>query len=170
MMPGFFNNITFTILENNGIYHLYGITLDDYYMALMGMPAYTKTHYANLSNCTDITQAEHFAFSPLNDQMFYAVDGKVYRVNLDTSTPSSEFQFEVPGEITCLKFYLYRNAENARRSYDLIVGSDKGGTDGGELRVYEAVDNLAQITDYKEYHSGFGRIVDIIYKEPLTQE
>lgn len=170
MMPGFFNNITFTILENNGVYHLYGIALDDYYMALMGMPAYTKTHYANLSNCTDITQAEHFAFSPLNDQMFYAVDGKVYRVNLDTSTPSAEFQFEVPGEITCLKFYLYRNAENARRSYDLIVGSDKGGTDGGELRVYEAVDNLAQITDYKEYHSGFGRIVDIIYKEPITQE
>ena len=171
MMPGFFNNITFTILENNGIYHLYGIALDDFYVAMvMSMPAYTKTHYANLSNCTDITQAEHFAFSPLNDQMFYAVDGKVYRVNLDTSTPSSEFQFEVPGEITCLKFYLYRNAENARRSYDLIVGSDKGGTDGGELRVYEAVDNLAQITDYKEYHSGFGRIVDIIYKEPLTQE
>ena len=171
MMPGFFNNITFTILVNNGIYHLYGIALDDFYVAMvMSMPAYTKTHYANLSNCTDITQAEHFAFSPLNDQMFYAVDGKVYRVNLDTSTPSSEFQFEVPGEITCLKFYLYRNAENARRSYDLIVGSDKGGTDGGELRVYEAVDNLAQITDYKEYHSGFGRIVDIIYKEPLTQE
>jgi len=170
MMPGFFNNITFTILENNGVYHLYGIALDDYYMALMGMPAYTKTHYANLSNCTDITQAEHFAFSPLNDQMFYAVNGKVYRVNLDTSTPSAEFQFEVPGEITCLKFYLYRNTENARRSYDLIVGSDKGDTDGGELRVYEAVDNLAQITDYKEYHSGFGRIVDIIYKEPITQE
>ena len=170
IMPGFFNNITFTILENNGIYHLYGISLDDFYVTMMEMPAYTKTHYANLSNCTDITQATHFAFSPLNDQMFYAVDGKVYRVNLDTSTPSSEFQFEVPGEITCLKFYLYRNAENARRSYDLIVGSDKGGTDGGELRVYEAVDNLAQITDYKEYHSGFGRIVDIIYKEPLTQE
>jgi len=171
MMPGSFNNITFTILESNGIYHLYGIALDDFYVAMMmGMPAYSKTHYADLSNCTDITQAEHFAFSPLNDQMFYAVDGKVYRVNLDTSTPSSEFQFEVPGEITCLKFYLYRNAENARRSYDLIVGSDKGGTDGGELRVYEAVDNLAQITDYKEYHSGFGRIVDIIYKEPLTQE
>ena len=171
MMPGSFNNTTFTILESNGIYHLYGIALDDFYVAMMmGMPAYSKTHYADLSNCTDITQAEHFAFSPLNDQMFYAVDGKVYRVNLDTSTPSSEFQFEVPGEITCLKFYLYRNAENARRSYDLIVGSDKGGTDGGELRVYEAVDNLAQITDYKEYHSGFGRIVDIIYKEPLTQE
>lgn len=172
MMPGFgfFNNITFTILENNGIYHLYGIALDDYYMALMGMPPYTKTHYANLSNCTDITQAKHFAFSPLNDQMFYAVDGKVYRVNLDTSTPSAQFHFDVPGEITCLKFYLYRNAENARRSYDLIVGSDKGGTDGGELRVYEAIDNLAQITDYKEYHSGFGRIVDIIYKEPITQE
>ena len=102
--------------------------------------------------------------------MFYAVDGKVYRVNLDTSTPSAQFQFDVPGEITCLKFYLYRNAENARRSYDLIVGSDKGGTDGSELRVYEAIDNLAQITDYKEYHSGFGRIVDIIYKEPITQE
>ncbi len=170
MAPGLFNNITFTILENNGIYHLYGISLNDYYVILMGMSPYTKTHYANLSNCTDITRAEHFAFSPLNNQMFYAVDGKVYRVNLDTSTPSAQFQFEVPGEITCLKFYLYRNAENARRSYDLIVGSDKGGTDGGELRVYEAIDNLAQITDYKEYHSGFGRIVDIIYKEPITQE
>ena len=170
LMPGLFNNITFTILENNGIYHLYGIALNDFYMALMGMPPYTKTHYANFSNCTDITRAKHFAFSPLNNQMFYAVDGKVYRVNLDTSTPSAQFQFEVPGEITCLKFYLYRNEENARRSYDLIVCSDKGGTDGGELRVYEAIDNLAQITDYKEYHSGFGRIVDIIYKEPITQE
>ncbi|MBC5621626.1 PKD-like family lipoprotein [Butyricimonas hominis] len=173
MAPGSYNNITFTILENNGVYHLYGITLGDYLAEMLtGVPTppYTKTHYANLSNCTDITRAEHFAFSPLNNQMFYAVDGKVYRVNLDTSTPSAQFQFEVPGEITCLKFYLYRNAENARRSYDLIVGSDKGGTDGGELRVYEAIDNLAQITDYKEYHSGFGRIVDIIYKEPITQE
>ena len=173
MAPGSYNNITFTILENNGVYHLYGITLGDYLAEMLtGVPTppYTKTHYANLSNCTDITRAEHFAFSPLNNQMFYAVDGKVYRVNLDTSTPSAQFQFDVPGEITCLKFYLYRNAENARRSYDLIVGSDKGGTDGGELRVYEAIDNLAQITDYKEYHSGFGRIVDIIYKEPITQE
>ena len=127
-----------------------------------------------LKRASDIVDFEfqHLYFSGVVevDHLPSNTDHKVYRVNLDTSTPSAQFQFDVPGEITCLKFYLYRNAENARRSYDLIVGSDKGGTDGGELRVYEAIDNLAQITDYKEYHSGFGRIVDIIYKEPITQE
>lgn len=171
LMPGFYDNITFTILENGGKYYLYGVSLGDNYLAMMGMGfPYTKSHYADLSGCEDITRATHFAFSPLNNQMFYAVGSKVYRVNLDSETPTAQHQFDVPGEITCMKFYLYMNTENAARSYDLIVALDKGGQEGGELRVYDAVDNLAQITDYKEIHDGFARIVDLIYKEPLTQD
>lgn len=162
------NSVTYTILKSDGVYHLYGISLNDYYMALMGMPAYTKTNYCNLSNCIGITSAKHFAFSPINNQMFYAVDNKVYRVDLDSSNPSADLQFEVPGEITCLKFHLFRNEENAHRSYDLIVGLDKGGDEGGEVRIYDALDNLAQITTHKELYSGFAKVVDVIYKEPIN--
>lgn len=166
VMPEFYDNITFTILEKDGGYHLYGISLGDNYMAMMGAGyPYTKTHYADLSGCENITQASCFAFSPLNNQMFYAVGGKVYRVNLDTENPASECQFDVPGTVSCMKFYLYMNPVNSSRSFDLVVGLDKGGTEGGELRVYEAVDNLARITDYKEKYDGFPTIVDVMYKE-----
>lgn len=159
------NSITYTILENDGVHHLYGIGLDDYYMALMGMVAYTKVSYANLVNCTGIANAKHFAFSPLNNQFFYAIENKVYRVNFDEDKPSAELQFELEGEITLLKFYLYKDAENKNRSNNLIVGSDKGGVDGGELRVYNAENNLEQLTDPEVYLSGFAKVVDVIYKE-----
>lgn len=167
-MFGLPNSVTYTILEDEGVYHLYGIGLDDYYMALMGMSPYTKTSYADLSNCTDITQAKHFAFSPLNNQMFYAVGNKVYRVDFDRKKPSADFQFEVPGEVTRLKFNIYRKDENALKTNELIVGLDKGVVDGGEIRIYDATDNLAQITQHKEMHSGFARVVDVIYKEPIN--
>ncbi len=168
MLSGAPNNITYTILEEDGVRHLYGIALDDYYMALFGMSAYSKVSYANLVNCTDIMQAEHFAFSPLNNQFFYAVGNKVYRVNFNEVEPSAELQFELDGEITCLKFHLFKNSENSNRSNDLIVASDKGGVDGGEIRVYDAENVLEQITDPKTHLTGFARVVDIIYKESIN--
>lgn len=168
MLSGAANNITYTILEEDGVYHLYGIALDDYYMALFGMSAYSKVSYANLVNCTDILQAEHFAFSPLNNQFFYAVGNKVYRVNFNEVEPSSELQFELDGEITCLKFHLFNNPENSSRSNDLIVASDKGGVEGGEIRIYDAENVLEKITTPKIQLSGFAKVVDIIYKESIS--
>lgn len=135
-------------------------------MAGMGLPPTKKSAYANLSGCTDIRQASHFAFHCLTNQMFYAVGGKVYRVDLTSANPAADLQFDLGETITCLKFYLYLEPANEMRTYDLIIGSDAGGNDGGNLRIYDASDISVKLPSTpKESYSGFATIVDVIYRE-----
>jgi hypothetical protein len=97
--------------------------------------------------------------------MYYAVGGKVYRVDLSAQPIKEELQFELPGErITCLKFNLYQKSENMSRSYDLIVASEKNGK--GVLRVYEGRESDGDFTRVKpSVYEGFTEIVDVTYKE-----
>ena len=108
---------------------MYGIILNELYSfaeAKYGY-AYEKAYYVDLSACTDIAGATHFAFSSLKTFMYYAVGRKVYRVNFSNAAPAAELQFELPEgeEITCLKFYLWEQEDTDNRSYDLIVGARK---------------------------------------------
>ena len=65
-----------------------------------------------------------------------------------------------------MKFNLYQNADNASKSYDLVVGSMKDGR--GRLRVYEG---LQSDGDFRKVtpvlYEGFAEIVDATYKERI---
>ena len=127
-----------------------------------------KGCYADLSDCRSImNEGTLYAFSSLKNYMYYAVGSTVYRVDLSADRIREEEQFTLPGEeITCLKFNLYQNAENAQRSYDLLVGTASGGE--GKLRIYE---DAASDGDFSKVepvvYDGFAKIKDITYKERI---
>ena len=98
--------------------------------------ALSRAYYGDLSGCTNIARAEHFAFSSLKNYMYYAVGGTVYRVDLSEKPLTATTQFTLVGEtVTCLKFNISRQSANLTRTYDLVVGSVKDDT--GTLRIYE---------------------------------
>lgn len=168
------DGITYTILTKGNEFYLYGLQMGDGVL-LMGESSdcsyiINKAYYGDLSQCTNISNASHFAFSSLRNYMYYAVGGQVYRVDLSKKTLQAEEQFNLPGEeITCLKFYLYTEDRNSNRSYDLIVGSQKAGdeTSSGILRVYEGFRSEGNFKNAEpsETHEGFAKIVDVIYRE-----
>lgn len=164
---------TYTILREGNNFYLYGLQLGDLLQAFGAPYVVRKSHYGDLSGCTDIAKAEHFAFSSLKNYMYYSVKNQVYRVNLSNTPFTAEPQFSLSGEdITCLKFYLYTEENYANRSYDLIVGSQKGGDEStsGILRVYDGLETEGDFSRVqpKETHEGFGKIVDIIFREIIT--
>jgi hypothetical protein len=99
--------------------------------------------------------------------MYYSTGSSVYRVDLSQSPVEAELQFSLPGEkITCMKFNLYRKAENIQKSYDLVVGSVKDGS--GVLRIYEGRESDGDFSKVEPVvYDGFKEIVDVEYKERI---
>jgi hypothetical protein len=127
-----------------------------------------KGGYGDLSSCTDIlNEGNLYAFSSLKNYMYYASGSNVYRVNLSETPLKEELQFILEGEnITMMKFNLYQNAENAARSYDLVVATEKDGE--GILRVYDGRQNDGDFRSVTPLtYTGFARIVDATYKEMI---
>ena len=72
-------------------------------------------------------------------------------------------------EITFIKFNWFQYGEYGRlgldMEYRLIIGSDKGGENGGMIRIVDIPERMnGKVTLYKEY-SGFAKPVDIVYRE-----
>ena len=158
--------LTYVMLTDGTSCHLYGVQLGDILRYADCTYVLGKGYYGNLTECKDILRNDAlYAFSSLKNYMYYAVGNKVYKVDLSADVIKEELQFELPGEtITCLKFNLYQKSENMQKSYDLIVGSLKGGE--GVLRVYEGRDSdgdFSKVTP--ERFTGFAEIVDVTYKE-----
>ncbi len=156
--------VTYTVLRNGNQYYLYGIQLGD--MLTFADCSYVlgKAYYGDLSGCTDIAKASHFAFSSLRNYMYYAVDGTVYRTDLSETPLRAEKQFTLRGEtVTMMKFNFYQNSSSSH-DYDLIVGSECDGA--GTLRIYDGMTtegDFSKVTP--EVHTGFARIVDTTYRE-----
>ena len=169
------NGVTYAILSQGNKRYLYGIILGDLYTFVDTKygNTYEKAYYVDLSNCTDIASATHFAFSSLKSFMYYSVGGKVYRVNFANGSPSAELQFELPQseEITCLKFYLWTQDDKNNRTYDLIVGS-KDAENMSHLRIYEGFNSEGNFKDAQpeEAYSGFKDIIDVIYRESIVYQ
>lgn len=168
------NGVTYAVLGRNDERYLYGIILGDLYSFADSRygSAYEKVCRLNLSSCTDIASADHFAFSSLKNYMYYSACGKVYRVGLDaTASPVSELQFALPEseDITCMKFYLWEQDDADNRSYDLIVASKNRDTGEGILRIYDGFGNEGNFLDAEpvEQYGGFADIVDVIYRENI---
>lgn len=170
------NGMTYAILEQGGKRYLYGIILGDLYAFAEAKYGYTyeKAYYVDLSGCTDVNQAEHFAFSSLKTLMYYAVGNKVYSVNFTASSPVATLQFTLPEdeEITCLKFYLWEQDDPDNQSYDLIVGSRKADTGEGVLRIYDGFTAEGDFSgaEPEEQYGGFAEIVDVIYRENIVYQ
>ncbi len=156
--------VTYTILRDGNRYVLYGIQLGDMLTYSDCSYALGKAYYGDLSGCTDISKASHFAFSSLRNYMYYAVEGTVYRINLSETPLKAEKQFTLSGEtITTMKFNLYQNSSSSH-DYDLIVGSEKNGT--GTLRIYDGMTTEGDFSTVKPtVHTGFAKIVDATYRE-----
>ena len=162
--------VIYTVLRDGDRYCLYGTQLGELWSVVtVGdcTQALSKAYYGDLSGCTNIARAEHFAFSSLKNYMYYAVGGTVYRVDLSEKPLTATAQFTLVGEtITCLKFNIYRQSANLARTYDLVVGSVKDDT--GTLRIYEGFNSDGNFRGVApEVHSGLGRIVDVTYREML---
>lgn len=156
--------ITYTVLRDGAKFYLYGIQLGDMLTYADCTFALGKAYYGDLSGCTDIAKASHFAFSSLRNYMYYAVDGTVYRVDLSEKPLKAERQFVLSGEnITMMKFNIYQNA-SSEKDYDLVVGSEKNGV--GTLRIYDGMTtegDFSKVTPTS--YTGFAKIVDATYRE-----
>lgn len=175
---GGYDGITYAVLTAGTSVYLYGFQMGDYYAGQTPIAQcnyiINKAYYGDLSGCTDIASAGHFAFSSLKHFMYYSVDNRVYRVNLSSKPLTAELQFTLPGEtITCMKFYLYTETAYANRSYDLIVGSRKAGEESasGVLRIYDGFESEGDFHQAgpAETHTGFAPIVDVIFREIVTE-
>lgn len=170
------NGTTYALLAKDTKRFLYGIILGELYSFVEPKygQAYEKAYYVDLSACTDIVSATHFAFSSLKTFMYYTVANKLYRVNFANENPVAELQFTLPeGEdITFLKFYLCTQEDAEHRTYDLIVGSKKAGSTESTLRIYEGFDSEGNFHNAEpiEQYGGFADIVDVIYRENVVYQ
>lgn len=156
--------ITYTVLRDGSKYVLYGIQLGDMLTYADCTYVLGKAYYGDLSGCTDIAKASHFAFSSLRNYMYYAVGGTVYRVNLSETPLTAEKQFTLRNEtITMMKFNFYQNT-SSNHDYDLVVGSENNGV--GTLRIYDGMTTEGDfsLVNPKSY-TGFAKIVDATYRE-----
>ena len=160
--------VTYSILadEDKHDVRICGIQLGDMLLFSDCTFMLGKAYYRDASGCAGICAEDAlYAFSSLKNYMYYAVGDTVYGVDLNASVLTSEIQFRLPGEnITFMKFNLYRQKKNSRRSYDLVVGSEKGGE--GIFRIYEGYESngdFGKVTP--EVYTGFSKIVDACYKE-----
>lgn len=158
--------MTYSILSDGKGVYLYGIQLGDILRYADCTYVLGKGYYGDLSGCRNISSVGNlFAFSSLNSRMYYSSGSVVYSVDLSSEPLQAREEFTLQGEeITCLKFNLYRNPDNVRKSYDLIVGSEKNGE--GILRIYEGRDSGGDFRKVEpEVFGGFARIKDVEYKE-----
>lgn len=166
---------TYAILADGDERRLYGFAMGD--LVAIRYPdkygyAYAKVITRDLSACPGITSATHFAFSSLRNCMYYVADGSVYRADLTAETPTVSKQFDLPaGErISCFKFCLPTQSANARRVYDLLVGTvDADGH--GTLRVYDGWTTEGDFSGAQPASvlTGFATIKDVLLREVITE-
>lgn len=115
-----------------------------------------------------------FAFSPINDYLFYLTDkNEIYQFDLLSPQTSSKLVLSFPGEqVTVLKFnrlvgsIAYESWELERENM-LVVGSYREGMAddvSGIMRLYEVPRLMAPLVLRKEW-TELGKVVDIVYRE-----
>lgn len=137
-----------------------------------------ENYYYRLE-ATDIERASAFAVHTHYYFLFYVVDNQLYQLDMVTKecrklTPkdANGAAVDFSGEqIEFLKFnpLQYGNKKDpdgyGRTEYRLIVGSDRGGENGGVIRMFDIGERMDDdATLYKEY-TGFATPVDIVLRE-----
>lgn len=111
----------------------------------------------------------HMATMPY---LFYATDHKIYQFDMAHPENRAKEVLDFPDEtIAVIKFTPfvawepYESWERIR-NYQLVVGTNKVGEEAGcgVMRMYDIPNLMGDLVKVKE-HTGFGKIVDITYKE-----
>lgn len=161
--------LTYSVLADGDRRYVYGIQLGDMLRFADCTYVLGKAYYGDVSGCYGITDEKAiFAFSSLKGYMYYAVGDTVYCADLNADPIQGVPVIRLAGEnITLLKFNLYKRPSNSLRSYDLVVGSEKGGS--GTLRIYEGYESDGDFSGVVPVvYSGFASIVDATYKERIN--
>lgn len=130
-------------------------------------------------DATGIERAKLFAVHTHYYFLFYVVDNQIWQFDMVNKTSRQITPLDKNGlpmdlsgeEITFIKFNpllcgAYNRPEGyGQIEYRLIVGSDKGGDNGGIVRMFNIQDRMTdQVTLYEEY-TGFAKPVDIVFRE-----
>ncbi len=165
------NGLVYTILQNpsTGKRSIFGINL--------GGSSYAQELYIPDVSAPDFEKATTFAFDNRFPLLFYGVGNKIYCYNLGTKqTTQVPSQFAGDDEITLMYFNLYncsdysilsnQSDEFFEAQYRLIVGtsSNSDAVSGGKVTFFD-VDGVNNTAKQAEQYTGFGKIVDMIYRE-----
>lgn len=132
----------------------------------------TQNYYGEISG-PDLDQAQQFACHHMYAYVFYLANNKVYQFDMAHPENEAKEVLSFPGEtIRLIKFNPfvawapYQDWERAR-GFDLVVASNVDGEDEnhcGIVRMYEVPNLMGDLVKKKE-HTGFGKIVDVTYRE-----
>lgn len=144
----------------------------NFYLARISLAAFGlsfQQNYWDIMTAADIGSAEHFAVSPDLGYIFYNVGGKLYEY--DMFLKKSILMVDKGAEkISLLRFqtFVYPNtAVTAAYNNKLVVGSydpSKPSGTNGKLEIFNVTPVNGPLT-LAESYSGFGKIVDISYRE-----
>ena len=164
------NGLVYTILQDptTGKRSIYGINL--------GGSGYAQELYDPDVTAPDFEKATTFAFDSRFPLLFYSVGNKIYCYNLGTKmTNEVPTQLATDDIITVMYFNLYTCSDYSILSnqseafmeaqYRLIVGtSGSDAVHGGKVTFFD-VDGVNNTATQAEQYTGFGKIVDIMYRE-----
>jgi hypothetical protein len=111
-----------------------------------------------IKTATEIDKASCFDLSSLSPQIFYAVDNKLYCLNVDTDVTKLVYSFDSNFKID--HFELVK-AMNDRRMYIGTSSAEGGKT--GSVHVVD-VELNGSVSVLKSYENVAGRIVDFMFK------
>lgn len=165
----------FTILKDDAAkLWLYGLKMG--YSSTMTQ---ADKYYYQLE-APDINKASCFAVHPILYYLFYAVGNQIHQFDMVTKEHRilpiafGEDQKETlpENQITLLKFNMFilstysKPADIAEMQNYLIVGSEKEGeTQHGVVRMLEIPTSMDKTASVKKQYSGFGKVVDVVYRE-----
>lgn len=120
-----------------------------------------------------LENVQQFACHHMHPYVFYVSNNKVYQFDMAHPRNKAKEVLSFPGEtIRLIKFNPfvawagYQNWERAR-GFNLVVATNVDGEDEdhcGVVRMYDVPELLGDLVKIKEY-TGFGRIVDVAYRE-----
>lgn len=161
--------LVYSILQDaSGNRSIYGINLG-------GSTPVQELYIDNVA-ATDFNNATQFAFDPRFPYLYYATDNKVYCLNLATKTVAEmQTGLSAADKIVKMKFNLFRAVdyneflnktdEFLNKQYQLIVcTNDDSNNNGGKVSFFNVDATNGSLSADKQY-TGFGKIVDITYRE-----
>ena len=164
------HGLVYTILQDpsTGKRSIYGINL--------GGSGYAQELYIPDVDAPGFEQATEFAFETRFPLLFYSVGNKIYCYNLGTrKTTEIPTGLAADETITKMKFNLYgatdysiltnQTEEFMNQQYRLIVCTCNDDLTSGGKVIFFDVDGVANTAKRAEEYTGFGKIVDIIYRE-----
>ncbi len=129
----------------------------------------------------EIEKANLFAIHTYYYYLFYVVGNQIYQFDMVTKENRKLIPLDEKGkeidfsgeEITFIKFnpLVYGNRKDpegyGQQEYRLIVGSDKGGENGGIVRMINIKERMADDATLYKCYDGFARPIDIVLRERL---